>query len=55
LDAGGLEAAVAGYEGQRELKGSCGDDAIGHVGNDASRNLLNSVCNEGIHRGDEQS
>jgi len=50
-----LEAAVASDERKAKVGGSCSDDAVGHIGNDTSRNILKSVCNRGIYGGDEQS
>jgi len=43
LDSGGLEAAVAGYERKAEVEGRCGDDTVGHVGNNVARNILERV------------
>src|SRR6266705_5232658 len=55
LNSGGLKAAVAGDERKAKVEGSCGDDAVRHVRNDGPRDFLKSVCDRGIHRGDESS
>ena len=39
LESGRLKAAVAGYQREAKVDGSCGDDAVGHVGNDTSRGM----------------
>ena len=55
LDSGGLEAAVASYERKAEVEGRCGDDTVGHVGNNVARNILERVGYPAIQGGDEQS
>ncbi len=55
LDSSGLEATVAGDQREAKVEGSCSDDAVGHVGNNVARNILEYVGYTGIHRCDEQS
>src|SRR5713101_5882270 len=55
FDSSGLETAVAGYEREVKVKGSCSDDAVGHVGNNVARNILERVGYTGIHGCDEES
>jgi len=55
LDSGGLKAAVAGYEGKAEVEGRCGDDTVGHVGNNVARNIPERAGYPAVHGGDEQS
>src|SRR3989442_7476640 len=42
LDSGGLEAAVTSDQWQAQVVGRRGDDAVGHVGNNVSWNVLES-------------
>ena len=55
LDSVGLEAAVAGYERKTGVEGRCGDDRVGHVGNNVARNIRERVGYLAVHGGDEQS
>ena len=40
-----MEAAVAGYERKAKVKGSCCNDAVGHVGNNVARNRAQGTSN----------
>jgi hypothetical protein len=55
LDSSGLEAAVAGDERKAKIEGSCGDDAVGHVGDNVAGNARECIGHASIHGSDEQS
>jgi hypothetical protein len=53
LESGRLKPAVAGYERKAKVEGSCGDDAVGHVGNNVAGNVRERVGYAAIHGCDE--
>ncbi len=49
-----MKAAVAGYERKAKVEGSCGDNAVGHIGNNVAGNVRERISYAAIYGGDEQ-
>jgi hypothetical protein len=50
-----LKSAIARYERKAEVKGSCSDNAIGHIWNDVSRDLPEKPSDFEIERNNSES